>query len=329
MKGFSFIPILIALSIHLTGCLMSQQHRIIRNIDNLAGNQRFDPARFREIDRHALQAPDKTEESLDTLAAYLAQNASGDLERVRALWRWITSHITYDVEKKNYSAWETLRDRKGVCQGYAELFVEVARRMGVRAMEITGYTRGSAYKPGDRVVNDHAWNAVLIEGKWYLLDCTFGAGHFNGNNYKKEYREHYFLTPPAEFIYTNLPELRRWQLIPGKISKKDFEGLPFYRHGFFQYGLRQLDDNRRCVISCSHELQLRFSAPAGLLITINVRDKEGKILPRPRIIRDREDIIIIHAYFEKPGDYHLIGWVSPADRPKDYSWAFTYLVKAR
>ncbi len=327
MKVLPFILILAAISAQFTACLMSQQHRIIRNIDNLAGNQRFDPSRFTNIDRHALQAPDRAGASLDTLAAYLTLPDSGDLERVRALWLWITSHISYDIEKKNYSARKTLRDKKGVCQGYAELFVEVARRMGVRAMEITGYTRGSAYNPGDRVVNDHAWNAVLVEGKWYLLDCTFGAGHFNGNKYHREYREHYFLTPPSEFIYTNLPELRRWQLIPGKISKKDFEGLPFYRHGYFQYGLRQLDGNRRNVISCNNELRLRFFAPAGLVITINVRDKAGKKIPGPRIIRDREEIII-HAFFEKPGDYHLIGWVSPADRPKDYSWAFTYLVKA-
>ncbi len=328
MKGLLFIPIVIALSVQFTACLMSQQHQIIRNIDTLAGNQRFDPARFRDIDRFALEAPGSAGESIDTLAAYLTGAASDDRVRVREIWRFITAHITYYIYKKNYSARETLRDRKGVCQGYSELFVEAARRMGVRAIEITGYTRGSAYSPGDRVVNDHAWNAVLLDGKWYLLDSTYGAGHFNKGKYFREYREHYFLTPPAEFIYTNLPELRRWQLLSGKISKKAFESLPFYRHGYFQYGLRQLDGNRSSVITCSHELDLRFSAPAGLIITVNIRDKMGTIVSRPDAVRDHGDILI-HAVFENPGDYHLIGWISPADRPKDYSWAFTYLVKVR
>jgi transglutaminase/protease-like cytokinesis protein 3 len=305
---------------------MTQQHQVIRNIDTLAGNKRFAPAQFSEIDRYALQAPDSATDSFDSLASYLAKSSPSDLGRVRATWRWITSHISYDADKKNYSALKTLRERKGVCQGYSELFVELARRMGVRAIEITGYTRGSAYRPGDRVVNDHAWNAVLIDTKWYLIDSTYGAGHFNGEQYVQEYREHYFLTPPGEFIYTNLPELRRWQLIPDKISKNDFERLPFYRYGYFQYGLTQLDENKTSVISCTGELRLRFAAPTGLIMTVNVRDGSGKTISRPRVYRDRDDIVI-HALFERPGEYHLIGWVSQSDKPKDYSWAFTYLIR--
>ncbi len=328
MKRLPLLLVLAICSLHLTACLMARQHQIIRNIDALAGNQRFDPALFREIDRYALGTPDTAMESIDTLASYLSKSSSGDLGRVRALWRWITGHIAYDAGKKNYSAGETLRDRKGTCQGYSELFVELAPRMGVRALEITGYTRGSGYRPGDRVINNHAWNAVLIDGRWYLLDCTYGAGHFKGGRYYPEYREHYFLTPPAEFIYTNLPELRRWQLIPRKIKKNEFERIPFYRYGYFQYGLRQLDENRSCVISCTNELKLRFAAPQGLVMTVRVRDGSGKTVSRPAVIREKGDIVI-HALFSGPGEYHLIGWISPARRPKDYSWAFTYLVRAR
>ncbi len=328
MKKRLSLLILAASALHLVACLMAQQHQVISNIDTLAGNQRFDPAQFIEIDRYAMQAPETAMESMDSLAAYLEKSSASDLGKVRAMWRWITHRITYDVDKKNYSALKTLRERKGVCQGYSELFVELARRMGVRAIEITGYTRGSAYSPGDRVVNDHAWNAVLIDKKWYLLDSTYGAGHFNGGQYLREYREHYFLTPPGDFIYTNLPELRRWQLIPHKISKNDFENLPFYRYGYFQYGLRQLDENKTSVIPCVGELRLRFAAPPDLIMTVNIRDDTGKTIIRPRIFRDRHDIVI-HALFEKPGEYHLIGWVSPADRPKDYAWAFTYLIRAQ
>ena len=186
MKRRLSILIIAACTLQLTACLMAQQHQIIRNIDTLAGNQRFDPAQFREIDRYAMEVPDSAMESMDTLASYLAKSSTGDLGRVRAIWRWITSHIAYDTDKNNYYARETLRYRKGVCQGYSELFVELARRMGVRAIEVTGYTRGSGYTPGDRVINDHAWNAVAIDGKWYLLDCTHGAGHFKDGLYYPE-----------------------------------------------------------------------------------------------------------------------------------------------
>jgi len=328
MKRRSPLLILAVYSLHLTACLMAQQHQVILNINARAGNQRFDPSQFAEIDRYALQTPPSAMETIDTLASYLGQSSPDELGRVRAAWRWITATISYDTDKKNYSARETLRDRKGTCQGYSELFVELAQRMGVRAIEVTGYTRGSAYRPGDRVVNNHAWNAVLIDGKWYLLDSTYGAGYYNGGGYKRAYREHYFLTPPAEFIYTNLPELRRWQLMAEKITKKGFEGLPFYRHGYFQYGLRQLDGNKSCVISSSGDLELRFFVPRDLDLMVSVRDLSGKPLFRPTVTREKEDLVI-HAIFQKPGDYHLIGWVNPAERPKDYAWAFTYLVRAR
>lgn len=320
--------LLISASSLLTACLMSQQYQIVQNIDALAGNQRFDPALFMEIDRHALAAPDSVAANLDTLASYLAIPATDDLGKVRAIWRWITAHIFYDRDNKNYTARETLRGRKGTCQGYAELFVELSLRMGVRAVEVTGYSRGSGYKPGDRTVNDHAWNAVLAGGKWYLLDSTYGAGHFNGGRYLREYREHYFLTPPSEFIYTNLPELRRWQLMEQKISKKEFERLPFYRHGFFQYGLHQVDEHRSCIISCAGDMELRFTAPTDVIMTVNVKDSAGKTVSRPTAFREGRDIVI-RAFFDKPGEYLLIGWVSPSQRPKDYSWAFTYLVKVR
>lgn len=323
------VPIfLAACAIILSGCLMAGQYRIVSNIDTLAGDRRFKPDLFEEMDTHALQALPSAAKSFDTLAAYLSKTGWNELQKTRAIWRWITSNIAYDTARKNYTAGETLRDRQGTCQGYSELFIELALRAGIMAIEITGYGRGADYSPGGRVTNNHAWNGVLIDGRWYLLDCTYGAGHVREDRFIREYREHYFLTPPGEFIYSNLPELRQWQLIAPKITKRDFERLPFYRHGYFRYGLRQLDDNRSCVILCAGELRLSFAAPPGVMITANLRDESGKTLHNPVIMR-KNNIIEITASFLTPGNYRLIGWISPVDRPRDYSWAFTYLVQSR
>jgi hypothetical protein len=324
-----YIPVLLpACALLLAGCLMSRQYQVVSNIDALAGNQRHDPGLFRDTDAKALGAPPATAESFDTLAAYLAGISRDDIHRARAIWRWITANIDYDTAKKNYTARETLRDRRGTCQGYAELFVELARRVGIRAIEVTGYGRGSDYAPGDRVVNNHAWNAVLAGGRWYLLDCSNGAGLVRNGRFVRDYREHYFFTPPGEFISSHLPELPRWQLLPRKISKREFQDLPYYRHGYFQYGLRQVDDHRTCVITCAKELVLAFEVPAGVVLTIQVRDKSDRKVHEPRMT-SANGIMEIRSTFPQPGDYYLIGWASSAARPRDYSWAFTYLVKAR
>lgn len=307
---------------------MARQYTIIRNIDTLAGDRRFDPALFATVDAHALAADPSVASSPDALAAYLSRAGWSQLQRTRAIWRWITASIAYDTAKKNYTAGETLRDRRGTCQGYAELFVELAWRAGITAVEITGYGRGGDYAPGDRVKNNHAWNAVRIDDRWYLLDCTYGAGLVREERFIRDYREHYFLTPPGEFIYTNLPELRQWQFIARKIRKTDFERLPLYRHGYFRYGLRQLDDNRSCVISCGGGLRLRYAAPPGVIMTVNVRDESGKIIQHHRST-EKNDTIEINAVFQKPGNYRVTGWISPAAKPRDYSWAFAYLVQSR
>jgi transglutaminase-like putative cysteine protease len=41
------------------------------------------------------QAPSSVEESMDTLANYLAKPAQNDLEKVRALYVWICENIRY------------------------------------------------------------------------------------------------------------------------------------------------------------------------------------------------------------------------------------------
>jgi transglutaminase/protease-like cytokinesis protein 3 len=328
MKPNRIVTLVLLGPLLLTGCLMSQQYRVIRGLDTLAGNQRFDPGRFKSVDELALTAPKEEAITIDRLGAYLARPELGQLERVRAIWRWITANIDYDVAKRNYYAEETFRDRRGTCQGYAELFVLLARRAGVTAVEITGYGRGSGFRPGDRVKNDHAWNAVLIDSRWYLLDVTHGAGIVSSGRYVRRYQEHYFLTPPGEFIYTNLPEVRRWQLVRERLTACEFERLPLYRHGYFRYGLKLVEGARSCEIECRGSTALRFSAPAGVRIFADVRDKAGKSLFRPDVSRNG-DSIRISVTFKEPGDYYLQGWTGPEANPEDLTWAFTYLLKNR
>ena len=312
----------------LTGCLMSHQYRVIRHLDAQAGNRRFDPAVFTAIDEYAVKTPETEAKTMESLAAYLARPEWSELERVRAIWRWITSHIDYDAAKRNYYAPETFRDRRGTCQGYSELFVLLARYAGVTALEITGYCRGSGFKPGGRVRNDHAWNAVRIDSLWYLMDITCGAGVVSGGTFIRRYQEHYFLTPPGEFIYSNLPEVPRWQLLPDRISKRTFEKLPFYRHGYFRYGLAQIDPAPSCIINSSGRMKISFSATAGITLTADIRNKQGKSLFKPTIDR-KGDIIEISAELRGSGEYYLIGWAGPDSGTGQRSWAFTYLVKNR
>lgn len=55
----------------------------------------------------------------------------------------------------------------------------VTRRIaGVQCMTVPGYSKGFGYQMGQSFSGefDHAWNAVYLEGRWHLLDSTWGSG---------------------------------------------------------------------------------------------------------------------------------------------------------
>lgn len=46
-------------------------------------------------------------------------------------------------------------------------------------MKLSGYSKGYGYTVGQAFEGDstHAWNAVYLEGRWHLLDSTWGSGN--------------------------------------------------------------------------------------------------------------------------------------------------------
>ncbi|XP_062825690.1 kyphoscoliosis peptidase-like isoform X1 [Anolis carolinensis] len=81
-----------------------------------------------------------------------------------------------------------------VCSGYARLFEKMCSIAGIRCKTITG------------TFERHTWNAVYIDGKWHLLDCTFGSGFVDDGKFTFRYDELYFLTHPDLFEQDHTPD---------------------------------------------------------------------------------------------------------------------------
>src|SRR5271169_2915475 len=102
-------------------------------------------ALYSAIDAHALSAPASVETSFKTLAAWLTAPCRSDEEKVRVIFRWITRNIRYDVDAffagdpLSGDAADALKNKTGVCEGYAGLFAELAKASGIEAAKITGY----------------------------------------------------------------------------------------------------------------------------------------------------------------------------------------------
>jgi hypothetical protein len=199
---------------------------------------------YAAIDRHALKAPSEAEASLPTLAKYLAGPCKTDRDKARAVYRWITDRVAYDVQGLltgqlgDTSAEAVLKSRKTVCEGYAQLFVDLCERMGVKAAKVSGYAKIVGYRPGDKfTATNHAWNAVQLDGKWHLVDCILGAGALNGKQFEKAYSDFAFLPSPEALLFSHCPKDAKWQLVEPPLTLAQFEQQPEVNRLLFEMGV--------------------------------------------------------------------------------------------
>jgi len=113
-----------------------------------------------------------------------------------------------------------LAARTGVCLGYANLYHALAARMGLESHVVLGHARAGA---GDRG-EGHAWNAVRLAGKDYLLDATWGSGYLDSGSgrFVSRLDMAWWCRAPAEMIKTHLPDQARWQLLPKQVTRAQF-----------------------------------------------------------------------------------------------------------
>lgn len=119
-------------------------------------------------------------------SAELCAGKSGTVEKLAAVFTWLTDNVTYDKElaKTVRSGYcpdpdRTLSAKKGICFDYASLLCAMMRAQGVPTRLVVGYAATDIY---------HAWNEVyteetgwitpqlLLKSKGYnIVDATFYA----------------------------------------------------------------------------------------------------------------------------------------------------------
>lgn len=164
---------------------------------------------------------------LNRLAQNITKTKSSDPDKARAIFLWITTHISYDYElklnkplqKKIYTSKENvlknvLQRKKALCGGLAFLFQELCKYAEVEAQSIHGFTKTTTnfQKP------NHTWNAVKLSGKWQLLDITWALSVGNTNQPNTQW----YLTNPNTFIKSHFPQNPDWALLANPPSFSSF-----------------------------------------------------------------------------------------------------------
>ncbi|MDF2558398.1 MAG: copper amine oxidase-like protein [Bacillales bacterium] len=100
-----------------------------------------------------------------------------DYQKEKALHDYIVLNTKYDYENllnnsipdHSYRAYGVLINGVAVCQGYAEAIYLLLNMVGIECQMVYGTAdNGSGKGP----IN-HAWNAVKIDGNYYMLDSTW------------------------------------------------------------------------------------------------------------------------------------------------------------
>ncbi len=92
-----------------------------------------------------------------------------DVEKERLIYDRILMDSYYNLSAKwngvcepNWNAYGIIVNKYGVCESYSEAFQTLCNAVGINCMGVVGTAGGG-----------HKWNAVELDGEWYMCDITF------------------------------------------------------------------------------------------------------------------------------------------------------------
>ena len=94
-----------------------------------------------------------------------------DIEKMKYIHDYLVDTIEYDQtfgEKNIYNIYGALVSKTCVCEGYAKASQYLLNEAGLENIIITGTATNS-----DGKTENHAWNYVNIDEKWYAIDTTW------------------------------------------------------------------------------------------------------------------------------------------------------------
>ena len=247
--------------------------------------------------------PVEVEGSIASVGRALQERFPSETDRARAVHDYIATRVAYDVvslqpgKRAPQDADTVFRTRLGVCAGYANLFVALARAAGLEAVYLVGKSRD---EEGGLSGSGHAWNAVRLDGAWHLVDVTWDAGGLGEKGFEADFDTAYLFTPPEIFRVTHLPEEDGWQLATPAMGRGEFTRVPMLRPSFFAAGLALLSPARSQVDTVD-EVKLTVRNPRGQHLIVEVQ-AEGA--PQRCAVTGREELVAT-CRFPAPGRYEL------------------------
>ena len=296
----------------------------------------------KQIDARVLATPEEQTESVEKLSAYLTSRWEGDRNKVYAIFRWLSFNVAYDVdgffgrtEKKTCDSASVLRHRTAVCAGYANLFDALGKAAGLQVHTINGYAKGYGFEPGQQIKGtNHAWNAVQVNGEWFICEPTWGAGYLGADlMFHRSPDVSMFLMDPEYAICSHYPSDEQWQLLEKPISKEEFEKLVVPSGRIHQMGVEILSHKESMyVIDHADHIEMMFYSPSLKMLRGDLKDFSGREYEGRRwtqILPCGVNQVKLKAQFPAPGKYKLNLYVRDEVTHTKWYSGIEYIIQAK
>jgi hypothetical protein len=259
------------------------------------------------------------EGNLPALVDALVAGRTDDFERVRAIHDWITKNIAYDFPAFRGNAplivepYAVIRHGSSICDGYAHLFTLMCTMAGIRSQVVVGYGRGYGYDPftedSQPYKANHAWNAVIVNGGWYLVDTTWDAGGGDAAaafTFKWQYSTGFLFTPPEVFLCTHFPDDPRWQLVDQPLDLAQLRSEPVLWGDFGTLGLARAGSIQR-VSDVGEEQEILLRVPPHIRVAGFLSQGNTTLGGFENLVGQKRDgdQVSLKIMFPRPGRYAL------------------------
>lgn len=304
----------------------------------------FEHIDFKKADSIAQSLHGEDLNNLSQLSYKLTSNLNTDVERFRAIYKWVCSNIKNDYglylrnngqrqrfkdDSLKFADWNStfrkklfnkLRKKKRtICTGYAYLVKELATFANIECEMVQGYGRVSTTDIEKLTLPNHSWNAIKLEGKWYLCDPTWASGIPNPktNRFTFQYNDGFFLPEPELFAVNHFPVEEKWWLFDGKYPTfTDFLAAPvLYGKAYEKLQVleapKAMHHNIKTLDSVEFKFQLKtLTNSAEIKLIIDSGVNQWKIKPTVVKINDKS-LTIVHL-FKKTGFYDVHLYIEEA-----------------
>jgi transglutaminase/protease-like cytokinesis protein 3 len=206
---------------------------------------------YNQVDKIVLKYP-KNFNTTAQLAEKIENDFNSEYDRARAIYSWIAFNIKYDynvylnpprAQGFSYSTEaekqrkikqindnlinKTFKSHKAVCEGFTALYQHLADLAGLKCEIIRGDSKTRLADIGRKnTSSNHAWNMVLVDKKWRLVDVTWGQGYYDNSKGRmvNDFNPVYFDTDPDYFFAKHFPDSGSY--LGSKLNKEEFLNGP-------------------------------------------------------------------------------------------------------